>query len=77
MNFRCWETDGNVIHPHERECSIQLAPEVVKERRAVSYAKTRAVAGLASCRAAKSVGYYSAGTVEFIVDKDRKFISSR
>ncbi|MGB6911087.1 MAG: acetyl/propionyl/methylcrotonyl-CoA carboxylase subunit alpha [Methyloceanibacter sp.] len=66
---------GNVIHLGERECSIQRRNQKVVEEAPSPFidAKTRAAMGAEAVSLAKAVGYDSAGTVEFIVDKDRNF----
>jgi propionyl-CoA carboxylase alpha chain len=66
---------GNVIHLNERECSIQRRNQKVVEEAPSPFldAKTREAMGAQAVALAKAVGYDSAGTVEFIVDKDRKF----
>ncbi len=66
---------GNVIYLGERECSIQRRNQKVVEEAPspVIDAKTREAMGEQAVALAKAVGYDSAGTVEFIVDKDRNF----
>jgi propionyl-CoA carboxylase alpha chain len=66
---------GNVIHLGERECSIQRRNQKVIEEAPSPFldAKTREAMGAQAVALAKAVGYDSAGTVEFIVDKDRNF----
>ena len=66
---------GNVIHLGERECSIQRRNQKVIEEAPSPFidAKTRAAMGAEAVSLAKAVGYDFAGTVEFIVDKDRNF----
>src|SRR6185312_9506888 len=66
---------GNVIHLNERECSIQRRHQKVIEEAPSPFldAKTRAAMGAQAVALAKAVGYDSAGTVEFIVDKQRNF----
>jgi propionyl-CoA carboxylase alpha subunit len=66
---------GNVIHLGERECSIQRRNQKVIEEAPSPFldAKTREAMGAESIALAKAVDYDSAGTVEFIVDKDRNF----
>ncbi|OQX90185.1 MAG: hypothetical protein B6D57_04475, partial [Candidatus Coatesbacteria bacterium 4484_99] len=59
----------------ERECSIQRRHQKLLEE-APSTAideETRKRMGEAAVRACKAVGYYSAGTVEFLLDKDGNF----
>ena len=66
---------GNVIHLGERECSIQRRHQKVIEEAPSPFldAKTRKAMGEEAVALAKAVKYKSAGTVEFIVDKHRKF----
>ncbi|MBU6508427.1 MAG: acetyl/propionyl/methylcrotonyl-CoA carboxylase subunit alpha [Alphaproteobacteria bacterium] len=66
---------GNVVHLFERECSIQRRHQKVIEEAPSPFldAKTRARMGAAAVALAKAAKYSSAGTVEFIVDKQRNF----
>jgi len=66
---------GNVLYLNERECSIQRRHQKVIEEAPSPFLdeKTRKAMGEEAVALAKAVGYDSAGTVEFIVDKDRKF----
>jgi acetyl-CoA carboxylase biotin carboxylase subunit len=66
---------GNVIHLGERECSIQRKHQKLLEE-APSGAldeKLRKLMGDMAVQIAKAVNYYSAGTVEFLLDSDKKF----
>jgi acetyl-CoA carboxylase, biotin carboxylase subunit len=66
---------GNVIHLGERECSLQRRHQKLVEE-APSVALTpelRERMGEAATRGAKAIGYYSAGTVEFLLDEDGSF----
>ncbi len=69
------DSHGNVIHLGERECSIQRRNQKVVEEAPSPFldAETRASMGAQAVALAKAVDYQSAGTVEFIVDKDRNF----
>jgi acetyl-CoA carboxylase biotin carboxylase subunit len=71
------DKDGEVIHLGERDCSIQRRHQKVLEE-APSPALTSDVRkrmGRAAVRLAKEVGYYGAGTVEFLLEgKDFHFI---
>ena len=66
---------GNVVHLGERECSVQRRHQkVIEESPSVFIDETtREAMGAAACAVARAVGYHSAGTVEFIVDRDRNF----
>jgi propionyl-CoA carboxylase alpha chain len=66
---------GNILHLGERECSIQRRHQKVIEE-APSPAiddRTRARMGAQAVALARAVGYCSAGTVEFILDRDGNF----
>ena len=69
------DAHGNVIHLGERECSIQRRHQKVVEEAPSPFldAETRAAMGAQACALAAAVDYRSAGTVEFIVDKNRNF----
>ena len=69
------DSHGNVLYLNERECSIQRRNQKVIEEAPSPFLDeaTRKAMGEQSVALAKAVGYTSAGTVEFIVDKDRKF----
>lgn len=69
------DTHGNVIYLGERECSIQRRNQKVIEEAPSSFLdeQTRRKMGEQSVELAKAVDYCSAGTVEFIVDKNRNF----
>ena len=66
---------GNLIHLGERECSIQRRHQKVVEEAPSPFLddKTRNAMGKEALALAKAVDYSSAGTVEFIVDKDKNF----
>ncbi len=66
------DEQGNAVHCFERECSIQRRHQKIIEE-APSPAVTpelREKMGAAAVAAAKSIGYTSAGTVEFLLDGD-------
>ena len=66
---------GNAIHLGERECSIQRRHQKVIEEAPSPLLDpaTRAAMGAQAVALAQAVDYSSAGTVEFIVDKDKNF----
>ncbi|EPE98398.1 acetyl-CoA carboxylase biotin carboxylase subunit [Rhizobium grahamii] len=69
------DAHGNVVYLGERECSIQRRNQKVVEEAPSPFldATTRAAMGEQSVALARAVDYQSAGTVEFIVDRDRNF----
>ena len=66
---------GNTVHLGERDCSIQRRHQKMVEETPAAFLseKTRKAMGEAAVKAAKAAGYYSAGTIEFLVDKDENF----
>jgi len=66
---------GNVIHLFERECSIQRRHQkVIEEAPSMALDQDlRDRMGKAAVDAARAAGYWSAGTVEFLVDRHRNF----
>ena len=66
---------GNVVHLNERECSVQRRNQKVLEEAPSPFLdkKTRAAMGEQAVSLSKAVDYDSAGTVEFIVDKEKNF----
>lgn len=66
---------GNIVHLGERDCSVQRRNQKLIEE-APSTALTpdlRRVMGETAVRAARSVDYFSAGTVEFLLDRNKNF----
>jgi pyruvate carboxylase subunit A len=69
------DSQGNVIHLFERDCSIQRRNQKLIEiapSPQLSQAQRDYIGGLA-VKAAKAVGYENAGTVEFLLDQDNHF----
>lgn len=69
------DSQGNVVHLYERDCSIQRRHQKLLEE-APSPALTaslRARMGAAAVKAAKVVNYVGVGTVEFLLDKNGQF----
>ncbi len=69
------DSHGNVVYLGERECSIQRRHQKVLEEAPSPFLDeaTRKAMGEQAVALAQNVDYVSAGTVEFIVDKDRNF----
>lgn len=69
------DSQGNVIHLGERECSIQRRHQKVIEEAPSPLLDeaTRAEMGAQACALARAVDYTSAGTVEFVADPARNF----
>lgn len=65
----------NTVYLWERECSIQRRHQKVLEEAPSSFLdeETRAKMGEAAVRAAKSIGYSNAGTIEFLVDEEKNY----
>ena len=66
---------GNVIHLGERDCSIQRRNQKILEETPSSILdeKTRKKMGEIAVNAVKQIGYTNAGTIEFLVDKNKNF----
>lgn len=66
---------GNYIHLGERDCTIQRRRQKLIEEAPspVLTPKLRQKIGQAAVNVVKAAGYYSAGTVEFLLDKDQHF----
>ncbi len=68
---------GNAIHLGERECSIQRRHQKLLEESPSPFIgddeEFRQRIGEVAVRAAQAVGYVNAGTIEFLVDKDKNF----
>lgn len=66
---------GNCIHLGERDCSVQRRNQKVLEETPSSILddKTRKKMGEVAVNAVKEIGYSNAGTIEFLVDKNKDF----
>ncbi len=66
---------GNVVHLGERDCSIQRRHQKVLEESPCDIIsdELRQNMGDTAVRAAKAVNYENAGTIEFLLDKDKNF----
>ena len=66
---------GNVIHLGERDCSIQRNHQKMIEESPceVISDELRARMGEAAVKAAKAAGYENAGTIEFLLDKQKRY----
>ncbi|MGF9858218.1 acetyl-CoA carboxylase biotin carboxylase subunit [Priestia endophytica] len=66
---------SNTVYLWERECSIQRRHQKVVEEAPSSFLSetTRSKMGEAAVKAAKSIGYKNAGTIEFLVDEEQNF----
>ena len=69
------DSHGNVVYLNERECSIQRRHQKVIEEAPSPFIDpaTRKAMGEQAVALAKAVQYQSAGTVEFVVGKDKSF----
>lgn len=69
------DTKGNIIHLFERDCSVQRRNQKVIEETPSPFLSEEAREKICQTAvdAAKAVGYYNAGTVEFIVDEQEQF----
>jgi propionyl-CoA carboxylase alpha chain len=69
------DAHGNIVYLNERECSIQRRHQKVIEEAPSPFLDdaTRAAMGEQAVQLARAVHYQSAGTVEFVVDKNKAF----
>lgn len=66
---------GNYAHLFERECSIQRRHQKIIEEAPSSFVDpaTREKITTAAVNAAKACNYYNAGTIEFLMDRNKSF----
>jgi acetyl-CoA carboxylase biotin carboxylase subunit len=69
------DDQGTVIHLGERECSLQRRHQKLLEEAPSPFmdVELRREMGEVACTAARAVDYLNAGTIEFLVDKERNF----
>lgn len=69
------DTQGNYIHLGERECSIQMRYQKLIEESPSPFVDEalRNTLGETAIKVARAVGYTNAGTMEFLVDKDKNY----
>jgi acetyl-CoA carboxylase biotin carboxylase subunit len=69
------DTQGNIVHLFERECSIQRRHQKVIEEApsAILTPELREAMGQAAVNVAKACNYVGAGTVEFLMDENLNF----
>ena len=69
------DTQGNYIHLGERECSIQMRYQKLIEESPSPFVDEalRRTLGETAIKVARAVGYTNAGTMEFLVDKDKNY----
>ena len=69
------DSQGNVVHFGERECSIQRRHQkLLEEAPSVAVTKElRAKMGAVAVKGCQEVGYTGAGTIEFLLDKNGDF----
>ncbi len=71
------DTHGKVLYLEDRECSIQRRHQKLLEEAPSPFIgedeEFRQRLGTVAVRAAQAVGYTNAGTIEFLVDKDKNF----
>lgn len=66
---------GNIVHLGERDCSLQRRNQKLLEEAPSVFVdeELRHKMGMTAVKAAREVGYFSAGTIEFLVDKNKNF----
>ena len=66
------DNHGNLVHLHERDCSVQRRNQKIVERAPAHYLDRETRAAIHDCalKIGRAVDYNNAGTVEFLVDDD-------
>lgn len=66
---------GNIVHLWERDCSMQRRHQKLIEESPAPKLKqvTREALCMAATRLVEAAGYYNAGTIEFLVDREENF----
>ena len=66
------DNHGNLVHLHERDCSVQRRNQKIVEQAPAHYlgAEIRAAIHESALKIGRAVGYNNAGTVEFLVDDE-------
>jgi acetyl-CoA carboxylase biotin carboxylase subunit len=69
------DTQGNIVHLGERECSVQRNNQKLIEESpsAAVSEEVRQRVGAMAVGGAKAIGYHSVGTMEFLMDPDGRF----
>lgn len=69
------DTQGHIVHLFDRECSVQRRHQKIVEESPSPFVTSalREEMGRTAVAAAQAVGYVGAGTIEFLVDKDRNY----
>ena len=69
------DAHGNIVHLYDRECSVQRRHQKIVEESPSPFLtdELRQEMGKTAAAAARAVGYVGAGTIEFLVDKNRNF----
>lgn len=69
------DAHGNAVHLFERDCSVQRKHQKLVEESPSTFIddEMRREMGEMAVRAARAAGYVGAGTIEYLIDEDRKF----
>ncbi len=69
------DTQGNLVHLGERECSVQRNHQKLIEESPSPFLdpETRRKVGALAVKGARTIGYVNAGTIEFLFDQDGSF----